>query len=278
MNDLFLKKEDYEEPACPFCTDAYKSEPIIRSIPIDRIIRRLDEHFEKKEFDFAEKLLLYWLDEAKSGRDVRGELTICNELMGFYRKTGKKDEAIGAAQRGVELAQQPQFTDSSVAGTTFVNAATVFKAFGLPEKAMPYFESAEKIYAETLSSDDEKFGGLYNNMALALTDLKRYSEAYIYYNKAIEVMKSNENGELEIAITYLNMANLAESQKGLEEAQDDITQYIESAMALLDSKKDENDGYYAFVCEKCAPTFGYYGYFAYENELNRRIGRFYERN
>ena len=37
------------------------------------------------------------------------------------------------------------------------------------------------------------------------------------------------------------------------------------------------DGYYAFVCEKCAPVFGYYGYFLTEQELNRRAREIYDR-
>ena len=36
------------------------------------------------------------------------------------------------------------------------------------------------------------------------------------------------------------------------------------------------DGYYAFVCEKCASVFGYYGFFMYEKELHERSRRIYE--
>ena len=37
------------------------------------------------------------------------------------------------------------------------------------------------------------------------------------------------------------------------------------------------DGYYAFVCEKCAPTFDYYGYFLIADDLNERAKAIYER-
>ena len=37
-------------------------------------------------------------------------------------------------------------------------------------------------------------------------------------------------------------------------------------------------GYYAFVCEKCAPAFSYYGYFLAAQELERRAKEIYERN
>ena len=37
------------------------------------------------------------------------------------------------------------------------------------------------------------------------------------------------------------------------------------------------DGYYAFVCEKCAPAFDYYGYFADAEEAAKKAESIYER-
>ena len=85
----------------------------------------------------------------------------------------------------------------------------------------------------------------------------------------------NENGELEIAITYLNMSSCLEAEKGLEETENEINEYVNKAWVLIDNFENKN-GYYAFVCEKCASVFGYYGYFAYENELKERARRIYE--
>ena len=45
---------------------------------------------------------------------------------------------------------------------------------------------------------------------------------------------------------------------------------MEQAEKLLNSEAVPRDAYYAFVCEKCAPVFGHYGYFMQEAELNRR--------
>jgi hypothetical protein len=38
----------------------------------------------------------------------------------------------------------------------------------------------------------------------------------------------------------------------------------------------QRDGYYAFVCEKCASVFAYYGDFLYAEELEERAKRIYE--
>lgn len=272
-----IKAEDYFEPACPFCVDHHKNEPPVRSVPTDRILSKLDEYLGKDNYSAAERHLLYWLDEAKNGRDNRGMLLLKNELMGLYRKLGRKDDAIGCAESALEITEIMNITDNIGAATTYLNSATVYKAFGMAEKAMPLFEKARCIYESDLKENDERLGGLYNNMGLALVDLKEFSQADELYKKALDVMKNVSGSEPEQAITYLNMASAAEAQFGLENAESKITEYLEKAMELLDGSISETDGNYAFVCRKCSSVFGYYGYFFYENELERRAKKIYER-
>ena len=73
------------------------------------------------------------------------------------------------------------------------------------------------------------------------------------------------------------MANAVEAQKGLENACEEIDILLDKAQKVLNENYSETDGNYAFVCEKCAPTFGYYGRFLYENELKERARVIYER-
>ena len=47
---------------------------------------------------------------------------------------------------------------------------------------------------------------------------------------------------------------------------------------MLNSEEIVRDGNYAFVCEKCAPVFGFYGRFMTEKELNARMRSIYERD
>lgn len=114
-------------------------------------------------------------------------------------------------------------------------------------------------------------------MALTLTELGMYEEAKETYQKAINVMEKQKNGELEVAITYLNLADLVAAESGLEAGESEITNYLSKAEELLNTESLPRNPYYAFVCEKCAPVFGYYGYFLTERELNRRAGEIYDR-
>ncbi len=269
---------DYTDPICPFCTDQFKKQPPVRPIPTQRVLEKLDEHLGRNDYDSAERHLLYWLDEAKDGRDKHGMLTVENELMGLYRKTSRKEKALESVRKALNLIDELKLGSAVVAGTTFTNAATVYKAFAMPEESIELFEKAKEIYEKELQSDDPRLGGLYNNLGLTLTDLKRFDEAEEYYNKAINVMSNNKNGELEIAITYLNLCDLNEAKLGSEQSEKIIDEYIEKAYELLNRDYLPRNGYYAFVCEKCAPTFGYFGRFLYQKKLSDRARCIYERN
>ena len=244
----------------------------------ERILEKLDEYLGKNDYASAEKHLLYWLSEAQVNDDARTTLLVCNELMGLCRKLSRRDDALYYAEAALCQIDKMGIGQNVGAATTYLNCATVYKAFDMPERAMPLFERARTIYEGSLSKTDTRLGGLYNNMALALVDLKSFDKARDYYKKALSVMEKNENGKPECAITYLNMASAAEAELGLENAEYEIAHCIEKATQLLDESISETDGNYAFVCEKCASVFGYYGYFFYEEELRKRAERIYERS
>ncbi len=249
-----------------------------RFIPSGRVIAKLDEHLSKNDYSAAKRHLLYWLSEAEQIGDNKGFLLICNELMGLTRKLGEGEQALSFVTRALNHIEKMGIGENIGAATTYLNSATVYKAFDKAEDAVPLFEKARMIYEQNLSADDDRLGGLYNNMALALVDLKRFDEADELYKKAISVMSGIDGKEPEQAITYLNMASATEVQFGLEDAQELIIQHTEKAMELLDSCKNRADGEYAFACEKCATVFGYYGYFHYADELAQRSRRIYERS
>ena len=89
-------------------------------------------------------------------------------------------------------------------------------------------------------------------------------------------MENIPDSEGEIAITYLNLATMVEKKYGLVDGDEKIREYLNRAESLLD-RHSARDGYYAFVCEKCATVFGYYGRFVYEKKLAERAREIYER-
>ena len=246
-------------------------------ISSERVLSKLDEHLGRNDYVSAEKHLVYWLGEAQAVGDNRCALLCMNELAGLYRKLAKEEKAIETVSSILSLIEKIGIEENIGAGTSYINCATVYKAFGRAAEALPIFEKARAVYEKSLPASDKRFGGLFNNMALALVDLERYGEAYELYNKAIEVMTNADDGDLEVAITLLNIASAKEAELGAVESEAEVSECIEKATELLDGHKNR-DGYYAFVCEKCASVFGYFGYFVYEKELSRRASEIYERS
>ena len=52
-----LKKEDYQEPRCVLCDPQTGKPQVSNSIPMDRVVQKLDEYCDRKDFAGAERHL-----------------------------------------------------------------------------------------------------------------------------------------------------------------------------------------------------------------------------
>ena len=136
-----------------------------------RLLEELDAFLHKNDYVSAEKYLLNRLEEAQKSSDFKTEILIRNELMGLYRKCNKREKALLCVDAAIKLIETNSLQNQVGSATTFLNCATVYKAFGMPEKSLPLFLNAREIYEHHLPQDDSRLGGLYNNMGLTLVDL-----------------------------------------------------------------------------------------------------------
>ncbi len=270
-----LRPEDYAEPRCLLGDEHYGSAPEVIPIPQQRIAEKLDEYMSRRDYGGVERHLLYWMEEAKLGHDLRGELFLCNELIGHYRKTGARDNALRYVDRALALLDALDMAGTVTAGTTLVNAATACNAFGENARALELFQQAKAVYEAIPDVQPQLLGGLYNNMAVVCTALGRYAEAHGLYDFAMERMAKVRGGTLEQAVTCLNRADTIAAERGVEDSEAEISALLERAYDLLQTTDAPRDGYYAFVCEKCAPGFSYYGWFAAAAELRETAERLY---
>ena len=102
----------------------------IRPVPQQRIREKVDDYMSRRDYPGVERHLRYWLEEARLGRDERGELMILNELIGHHRKTGERDKALKAAEQALGLLDRLDFGGTVSEGTTCVNISTALNAFG----------------------------------------------------------------------------------------------------------------------------------------------------
>lgn len=247
---------------------------------LERIIAKLDTLVETGDFEGAKELLKYWIDDAILQKNKRGELTLCNESMGLYRKLADKENACIYADMALSLVDELELKDTLTDATTCINAATVYKAFGEAAKGLPLFEHAREIYEKELKDNDGRLGGLYNNMGLSLLDVGRYEDSVESYKMALEVMKKVKNGNLESAVTYMNIADVCDRVRKDPERKNEHTEAeweeaidrcLKKAEECLNDETLPRNSYYAFVADKCAPGFGYYGYFMMQKILEDRV-------
>jgi len=246
-------------------------------INIKLLIAELDHILSRNDYSSARDFLEKWVSVAQDRNDNNSLFSLCNECIGLYRKRGEKELCYKHCEKIQELLIILNIENTIAGATALTNCATAYKAFGEAEKSLALFTKAQALYEKLLPPNDPRLAGLYNNFALTLVDLKEFEKAYSLYSKAIEILNNNPEKSLEQAVSYLNMANAVEAEKGLENSCEEIDVLLDKAQRVLDEKYSQTDGNYAFVCEKCAPTFGYYGRFFYENELKERARVIYER-
>lgn len=266
-----INREDYEEPLCLLNMERGDDVPAGR-VDIRRVSEKLDEYLRKCDYDGAERHVKYWLAEAEAERDLIAKHTLLNECMGMYRNAGKREEALAAAREGLALAEKLGYSGTVAGATTLLNAATVYKWLGDPQRAYSLYSQAKDIYESQLSGGEYRLGGLYNNMALALADLKRYAEAYSLYEKAVRIMSGCADCEAEQAITLLNEADAVEAELGPEDGAERIESLLDRAEELLNTPTLKNTGLYVYYCGRCAPVFDHYGRFGFAAELRGRAG------
>ena len=272
-----LRPEDYEEPNWVLCDPALGRKAPAERIPQQRISARLDELMGKKEYGEAEMMLKNWVNEAEAYNDRQGLFFVLNEMMGYYRKIGKKAEGYAAVERALGMLTELEYTDTVSGATALTNAGTVYTSFEDYASALPLFRRAKEIYEMHPEGNEYKLAGLYNNLATSLTATESYEEADALYEKALGLLEKVENSELEMAMIWLNRLDILLSKEGdgLDEKKADPC--LEMAKKYLDSENLERNSYYAFMADKCVGVYDYFGWFLYAQELRERIKEIDER-
>jgi tetratricopeptide (TPR) repeat protein len=255
---------------CESCSkESYKT------VPLTRLMQKLDELFSKNDLEAVGRLLDYWESEARILLDDRGLLEVLNEKVGYYRRTGDRDRALDSVKEALALIEIKKIGDPVSHGTIYLNCATTMKAFGLAKDAMPYYENARNLLESNLNADDYRIAAFYNNISSAYKELGMIDEAEEACYNAIEILKTKDDCYGEIAVTLINIAHLYHENDPFDER---IYEIMDKAWELLNSDKNTRDGDFAFICSKCYPSFGYFGYFEREATLKKLAEEIYAGN
>lgn len=208
---------------------------------VDKFFETLDAYFANQELDKVDPFLVSSLEQAKEEEDYGAYITICNEMIGFYRSISAFEKAYVAAEDVLLLMEEMQMENTEHFATTLLNAATAYRAAGDYETALRHYRQALQIYNGILQPQDYRYAGLYNNMSILLEKMEENEDAIDYANKALAIIETLEGGEMETATTLTNLALLYFKISQTETAKD----LLERALALFEKRGENTDAHYS---------------------------------
>ena len=238
---------------------------------MDSIAARADDCMGRGDWDGAERVFLTALAEAEETGDKRTALSLCSELLGFYRQRGDAERFYPVYDRCMALLGEVR-PGAAARGTILINAATALAAFGEAERALPLFREAEGLYAAALDANHPRLAALYNNMAAALDALHRPDEAERYMLRALENQKRRP-GDLDLAVTYVNLAQHYAARNDTDAR---VAACLDKAMERMDSPDAVWEYYYAHTARKIAPALEALGRTDAARDLRERADIIYE--
>lgn len=208
---------------------------------IDMFFETLDSYFEKRQIDRIDSFLVASLEQAKEEEDYGAYISICNEMIGFYRSVSDFEKAYIAAEDVLLLMEELNMENTEHFATTLLNAATAYRAAGDYNTALRYYRQALQIYDGILQPQDYRFAGLYNNMSILLEKMEENEEAIAYAGKALDIIKTLPDSEAQTATSMTNLALIYFKVNRFEEAKE----LLEEAVSIFENGGGPADEHYS---------------------------------
>ena len=202
---------------------------------------QVDRLFEEKKLNEAEEFMKETLAQAEAESDAGAVITVCNELGGYYRAVSRYSDGIPLYEKALKLMRDMGLERSEHYGTTLANYATTYTMAGDTIKALNLYTEAAEIYAEAGLGADYRLATLFNNMSFLCQDLEDYPQAQEYLEKSLFILKGLEESEIEVAITYSNLANVYLAMDRIDEAKVSV----KKALDLFIGESGDSDVHYA---------------------------------
>ncbi len=119
---------------------------------MEEIYEKLNRFIEEERWDEIEPFLTGCMDRARE-EEAHGVYIACgNELLDFYRQTGRFDGAFLLAEDLLVLMEELQLEDTEHFALVLVNAAAAYDGAGRLEEAARYYERAARILERRLEA------------------------------------------------------------------------------------------------------------------------------
>lgn len=206
---------------------------------IQEILIQIDKLFEENKREEAEKLMQESIARAVEEQDDNSLLQLLNELLGFYRETGRHEEAALIADRALEQAERMGLAGTVPYATTLLNVANACRAGGRLEESLEKYLRVQEIYRCQLPPDDMLAASFQNNFSLLYQELGEYDKARECLLSALQVVKA-KGSPYELGVTYTNLAATCVQLQQMEEA----GEYAKKALQIFE-EAGIRDSHYA---------------------------------
>ncbi|PLS30656.1 tetratricopeptide tPR2 repeat protein [Bifidobacterium margollesii] len=192
----------------------------------------------------AEPYLLDALSRAREAQDDGAQLTVINELLGFYRSQGRHADNLPLVKESLDLAKRMGLEGSDAWATTLINAATATRAAGRYDDAEQLYRQALESSEKTLAPTDRRLAALHNNLSILYSETNRYDEAESELREALRILESssvNATEDVDVASTHTNLALILMN----ENRDDEALKHAAEALRIYRRGHLENSAHFA---------------------------------
>lgn len=221
------------------------------ALQIDQILKGLDELFVAHRITEVEPYLLSYLEKARESGDASSEITLLNELIGFYRDTSQYEKSISACGQVLEIMENQGLKDTIPYATTLINVANAMRAAGKLEDSKRYYDEVFLLYDGKLDSNDFRYASLNNNMSLLYQEMNDFENACNCLNNALVIAKQYDEARIEVATTHTNLAMSLLKLDKVEEAKE----HLSEALAIFEADEEKDFHYSAALAAMAEAEF-----------------------
>lgn len=174
---------------------------------INQVLDELDALFTAEKTGEIEDFLSSAIAQSRAEGNQEAELILYSELIGFYRETGQYDKSVSCCNKAIALMEEMRIEGTLPYATVLLNIANAYRAAGLLSESLEFYKRVLPVYEQVLEPDDMYYASLYNNLSLLYQEMGDFGSAKEQLEKALDIVKSKDDTQFEIAVTYANLAN-----------------------------------------------------------------------
>lgn len=193
-------------------TGAYVKGGDLPDFDPQRFLSGLDAIYSRHEgASKAEPYMTQALERAAEAGDEPGQLTVINELMGFYRSQSRHEDNIRLAHASLDLALHMGLEGTAQWLAVLINAATAMRAAGHYDESLELYEQALSASTTVPDADPRNIAALHNNLSMLYSETGDLGNALKELRKALDMItlaSPDPANDIDIATTKTNIALL----------------------------------------------------------------------